>query len=453
MATATEDPTATDAAKLADLEDAQEALNYLLNHEGAQDALTTAQASELGRLRTLVSQAIAALKKNIGDAQDIQDIVYEMIAAWDAYDDAPTADNRKALAQALVNYLNRETDMTDAQKAEAELAKLRAAAVIDGLTRPTAVKNADGKFNMAYTAIQAEYREATALQPAEIAAYDLLNPNADLQELVDEVKADYAEATEIMGYVKELEDAADLYAANQTSDAAEQALRNAYTTIVEKKLHSEPIKTLIGGNGSGPAWNAYADAYNAAAALFTADDNAKLADAKDAIEDYDNAWTDIIGEDMDAEDIKDAIVDQVEAVLAAENISGVTVTISSIQDVPAVGANDETWFQLYLTAGNGTPLYVDGQHVKVTNNYSAASVKAAVEAALSSKRADADSYGLDTLATYVSNQIKTVNGVTDVEVTPDGNPSPWAANTMVYYNYEYTYGGETYTGSTYFKLV
>ena len=447
-----ENAAATDTEKLAALEGAQKALADLLAHK---DKLTAAQVAELGRLSGLVDQAVAALKEIIGDAQTIQEIVDKMIAAWDDYDDAPTADNRKALAQALVNYLNHKTDMTDAQKADAELAELNAAAVINGLTRPTAVKNADGKFNMAYTAIQAEYREATALQPAEIAAYDLLNPSADLQELVDEVKADYAEATEIMGYVKELEDAADLYAANQTSDAAEQALRNAYTTIVEKKLHTEPIWTLLGStSGAGTAWDAYADAYDAAAVLFTADDNAKLADAKDAIEDYNNAWTDIIDVDMDADDIKDAIVDQVEAVLTAENISGVTVTISSIQDVPAVGANDETWFQLYLTAGNGTPLYVDAQHVDVTNNYSEASVEAAVEAALESKTAAVASYGdPSALATYVSNQIKKVSGVTDVKVTLDGKPSSWTADNIVYYSYEYTYGGETYTGSTYFKLV
>ena len=126
-----------------------------------------------------------------------------------------------------------------------------------------------------------------------------------------------------------------------------------------------------------------------------------------------------------------------------------TYTLTGVT-VPSLGETKKVYFQVNFTDGT---TQVGNNKFDVTNNYSAASVKAAVEAALSSKTAAAASYGLDTLAAYVSNQIKTVSGVTDVKVTPNGQPSSWTVDTMVYYNYEYTYGGETYTGSTYFKLV
>ena len=126
-----------------------------------------------------------------------------------------------------------------------------------------------------------------------------------------------------------------------------------------------------------------------------------------------------------------------------------TYTLTGVT-VPSLGETKKVYFQINFTDGT---TQVGNNKFDVTNNYSAASVKAAVEAALSSKTAAAASYGLDTLAAYVSNQIKTVSGVTDVKVTPNGQPSSWTVDTMVYYNYEYTYGGETYTGSTYFKLT
>lgn len=447
-----ENAAATDTEKLAALEGAQKALADLLAHK---DKLTAAQVAELGSLSGLVGQAVDALKEIIGDAQDIQDIVDEMIAAWDAYDDAPTADTRKALAQALVNYLNHKTDMTDAQKADAELAELNATAVINGLTRPTAVKNADGKFNMAYTAIQAEYREATALQPAEIAAYDLLNPNADLQELVDKVKADYAEATEIMGYVNDLINANKVYQANKTNTAAQNALVTAYRVINEKELHSEPIKTLLGGADTTAWKDEYAPAYRAAHGLSGTADTALIKEAKDAIDEWlkNNDWADITLENGNKDDFNAEIKDQVTAILTAADIDGVTVTINNGNwtTIPAVGSeDDEVYFQIQLTAGAGTLLEVNEQTVKVINNHTEASIKAAVEDVVDNYQTPTAAYwsnngGWNGLKAAIEAAIDSVGGVSDGTVTSTTNT--FKTGDVFDVEYTFVYDEVTYVGT------
>ena len=439
------------ANDLDELKLAKAALEELLDDENAKDELTANQIARLGAAYSQVGQAIAVLEGEIEDAQTAQEAVAALNAAWEAFDDAAGAAKeaaREALAEALLNYNKLEPTMTAEQKKAAELNKAKAEneikTYVEGAGKPDATETT-------YADIEGENEKAVALKGSKLLeAYKALANDAGdkaIDDAIAAVEKQYAEATEDMALINALIDAYEDHEAlpNDSTKAALLAAFSACKSEFQEDGKANKVPSALLGTDYD---SKYLPAWYEGEKLANANDAALIAKAKDALDKFGKDWAAFTGEDLDADALKDEICRQVDAVLTAADAK-VTYTLTGVT-VPSLGETKKVYFQINFTDGT---TQVGNNKFDVTNNYSAASVKAAVEAALSSKTAAAASYGLDTLAAYVSNQIKTVSGVTDVKVTPNGQPSSWTVDTMVYYNYEYTYGGETYTGSTYFKLV
>ena len=164
--------------------------------------------------------------------------------------------------------------------------------------------------------------------------------------------------------------------------AAYEAAFNVITSAEHATLNTLGGATTYYGYYTGCNAN-YRRAYNALANENATANADLVAAAKTAL--TGKTWTAIVGTDLTADDIEANLLAQVQAVLdayTATDLSGVTVSfnesIGSWATVPSQGTGADTkYFQIELRAGSATGSVVN-QTVSVTNNWSNASLTAAV---------------------------------------------------------------------------
>ena len=352
---------------------------------------TDAEKVDLGVVIGRLQDAIKVLQNEATTEAAKQKIVSDMVETWRAFDAATTTAEKDAArtdmfaaAVAYEKLVTAEPDYAtdDANDAYGE-------AVDEAGVVATAVKTASGTLG-SFTNIRT--------------AMNLVQLDANGKELADwgvggvPTEADYDDA------VEDIAAAADLYTkaealveaydkwndATLTSDknAAWDELVDAYGKITadDKDL----MDSLADWTNAFPGCTASAQtAYWAVANANTAADQALVANAKAAVNAWltaGNTWDDVSGTDLTADDIEAELLAQVQAILDADtahDYSGLTVSIpagvGTWDDAIALGATVDRVFRIVFTAGAESD-YITGQHVDLTNNYSAASLEAAVKA-------------------------------------------------------------------------
>ena len=427
------------AAKLAALQAAWSELKDLSEDADAMASFTNTEKLALGAMMSDLNDAIVALGGIAEDEKNVAEAIANLIAASKTNDTAKMAD-------AYLDYKDVEDQLTDEQQADADLllAVAKVEAEIAKLPKPddTKTKFAD---------IEDEHEKAVALTKAEIAAYDkVADPTGATTPMADAVKAveeQYAKAKADMDLINALVEAHKNLQAVPGNDTFEAALLAAYEAVNEAEIHSAVAWALLGGAGN--EWDAYAEAYNAADDLISADDAAKVTAAKDALTAHGTQWEDVEGADLTVEAIKAALQAQVDEVLAGYDVTAVVGNVDAV-DVPAVGTSDTSNFKIDLTAGTAKDT-VAGNQAKVTNNFGETSIKAAVKTAIGDD-ATAASYTWETLKTYIITQINGVADVSDGAVT-SAAPGTMNPGDIISVTYTFSFDGVTYTDTTTLKLV
>ena len=452
------------AAKLAALQAAWSELKDLSEDADAMASFTNTEKLALGAMMSDLNDAIMALGDIAEDEQTAQEAVAALNAAWEAFDNAAAADKeaaREALAEALLNYNKLEPTMTAEQKEAAELNKAKAENEIETYVEGAGKPNAASAST--FVQIEAANEKAVALKGSKLLeAYKALPSDVADKAIDDDIAAaeeKYAEAAPQVALMAALVEA---YENDQllNTDASEAALVAAYQAVNEAELGDctaagQPSWDLLTSD-SEPAYTDYQTAYNAAATIAATADSAMIQEAKEAINEWlkKNAWEPIVGENLDMDDFNAAIKDQVMDVLEAADVSGVTVTINngSWTTIPAVGSEaDEVYFQIQLTAGAGTRLEVNEQTVKVINNHTEASIKAAVKAKIGNAASKGTYTSWNLLKAKIAELINEVPGVTEGTVLND--VTDFAVDKVLTVEYSFVYNGETYKDNTTLTLV
>ena len=258
-----EDATATDAAKLAALEDAQKALADLLAHK---DELTAAQVAELGRLSGLVDQAVAALK----DATTAREKATDLVDAYEEYvltaatkPGNAAAQAAEALKAAATDYLNDQDAVDEEIEGETALEDSVAAALTKALEICGSLNFANNPYAAGdlngITAVKNEREELddiTATDKALFSAYlKSLDKDAAeaLQDAYDE-KIDTLEGVEaLVDLAYEILESYKIYQDAGTTQAQKDAAKDAAYAAAKTILNDKTAYPAVAGKNADEA--------------------------------------------------------------------------------------------------------------------------------------------------------------------------------------------------------
>ena len=363
----------------------------LRNNEEAMADFDDAEKLDLGAMIDRLEAAIEVLQNEATTEAAKQKIVSDMVETWRAFDAATTTKDaaRTAMFAAAVAYeklVTAEPDYaTDDADDAYDAAVDEANTVASDLMTMTATMNSFATYATAMAQLQLD------ANGREIVTWGAGTPTAPTESAYDARVAAIATNAALYTKAEALVEAYDKwYDATLTSDknAAWDELVAAYGKITadDKDL----MDSLADWTTAFPGCTASAQtAYWAVAKANTAADQALVANAKAAVNAWltaGNTWDDVSGTDLTADDIEAELLAQVQAILDADtahDYSGLTVSIpagvGTWDDAIALGATVDRVFRIVFTAGAESD-YITGQHVDLTNNYSAASLEAAVKA-------------------------------------------------------------------------
>ncbi len=158
--------------------------------------------------------------------------------------------------------------------------------------------------------------------------------------------------------------------------------------------------------------------------------------------------------DATQDTLNDAFVDAAKKALSDAGYSDVTVKIGSITPtVPTIGTTAVAWAQIAVNDGDGY-VTANGVHATVVNNYSATSLKAAVEAKIAASSASVTNYATKELWIVATQQAVNQLGVTSCTLTLTSESMlGWTAGATYSVVYSVVYNTATYTGTTSITVV
>ena len=310
-------------------------------------------------------------------AVDADALADALVAAYQAYRTDPTDTTRATLFAAAVAYdeLSVKTD-ADANYALAQT-KTLANSIANGIVNASLASVNAVAIAIDLPQLDANGRELVTWGTPTEAQYDA--KVADIAEM----EVLYNKAATLVKAYEDWQEAVGGLPSEVTSTRA--AYEAAFAAISDADHTTFSSLTGVGGYQgyySGCSTN-FNRAYNQLAGDINTANADLVAAAKTAL--TGKTWTAIVGTDLTADDIEANLLAQVQAVLdayTATDLSGVTVSfnesIGSWATVPSQGTGADTkYFQIELRAGSATGSVVN-QTVSVTNNWSNASLTAAV---------------------------------------------------------------------------